>query len=58
MHITQENTTNIRIGRDTKKEFDSLGKYGENANDILVRLIKEWKLAQKEKEICLFDNEK
>ena len=43
MHITQENTTNIRIGRDTKKDFDALGSYGENANDILIKLLKCWK---------------
>lgn len=30
---------NIRIYQDTKKDFEELGKYGENADDILRRLL-------------------
>jgi hypothetical protein len=32
--------TNIRIGKEIKKEFDKLGQYGENASDILTRVVK------------------
>ena len=31
--------TNIRITRQTKARFDACGKYGENADQILNRLI-------------------
>jgi hypothetical protein len=36
-------TTNIRIAKTTRNELNGLGCYGENANDILMRLIDLWK---------------
>jgi hypothetical protein len=41
--MKNETHTNIRIRKETKQKFDELGKYGESADDIMVRLIKEYK---------------
>ena len=37
---------NIRIYEDTKKEFESIGKYGESADDILRRLINNYRKSE------------
>jgi hypothetical protein len=37
--LKAEETTNIRIGREIKKKFDKLGNYGENASDIMTKLV-------------------
>jgi predicted DNA-binding protein len=35
--------TNIRIHEDTKKELESLGRYGDTADSIVKKLIKFYK---------------
>jgi hypothetical protein len=39
----EETHTNIRIRKETKAMFAELGLYGESADDVLCRLIKEYK---------------
>ena len=39
-------TTNIRVAKTTRNELNGLGCYGENANDILMRLIDLWKACE------------
>lgn len=35
--------TNIRVYKDTKKEFETCGNYGDTADTILRKLIKFYK---------------
>jgi hypothetical protein len=48
MNDEESGATNIRIYRDTKKELEAIGKYGDTADTIIKKLIQFYNENKKE----------